>query len=146
MRALLQRVKSAGVWVQGRCLGRIDQGLLVYVGVAHGDTAQDARKLARKVVGLRIFEDVQEKLNLSVEDVGGGILAISNFTLQADTRKGRRPSFAPAMEADSARKLHEEFVAALGGLVGNVQTGRFGAEMVIESQADGPVNVLVETP
>lgn len=146
MRALLQRVRSAGVWVQGRCLGRIDQGLLVYVGIADGDTIQDAQKLARKVAGLRIFEDAQEKLNLSVQDVGGGILAISNFTLQGDTRKGRRPSFAQAMEADSARKLHQEFLAALEDQAGKVQTGRFGAEMVIESQADGPVNVLVEIP
>jgi D-tyrosyl-tRNA(Tyr) deacylase len=146
MRGLVQRVSSASVTVDGECLGRIGPGLLVYVGIAETDKAEDARKLADKIAGLRIFEDKQGKLNLSVGQVGGNVLAISNFTLQGDTRKGRRPSFVNAMSADQAQALHEEFLRALRDAPCAVETGRFGAEMFIQSVAAGPVNVLVEVP
>jgi D-tyrosyl-tRNA(Tyr) deacylase len=145
MRALLQRVSRASVWVGDDCLGQIQQGLLVYVGIAAEDTGEDARKLAGRVASLRVFEDGAGKMNLSVQQVGGGILAISNFTLQADTRKGRRPSFAPAMGAEQARELHRRFLEYLRTEASTVETGRFGAEMRIESCADGPVNVLLES-
>jgi D-aminoacyl-tRNA deacylase len=146
MRGLVQRVSSASVTVNGECLGRIGQGLLVYVGVARSDTWQDAQKLASKIARLRIFEDDQGKLNLSVNEVGGQVLAISNFTLQADTRKGRRPSFVNAMGAGRAAVVHEEFLRALRQASCAVETGQFGAEMHIESVAAGPVNVLVNVP
>lgn len=146
MRGLVQRVTSASVTVDGQCLGSIGPGLLVYVGIARDDTPQDARKLATRIARLRIFEDEQGKLNLSVNEVGGQVLAISNFTLQADTRKGRRPSLVNAMGAERAAAVHEEFLRALRQASCAVETGRFGAEMHIESVAAGPVNVLVDVP
>jgi len=146
MRAVVQRVNHARVRVDGETVGRIDRGLLVYVGVASTDTPADARKLAEKIACLRIFDDADGKLNLSVRDVGGGVLAIPNFTLQGDTRKGRRPSFVSAAPGPVSEPLHDAFVAALGTWVDWVAGGVFGAHMHVDSQADGPVNVIVDMP
>jgi len=146
MRALVQRVAEARVTVGDEVVGRIGPGLLVYVGVATGDTPKDAQWLARKVANLRIFEDAQGKLNHSVRDARGSVLAVSNFTLMADARKGRRPSFVDAATTDVAEPLTQVFVEALRGEGLDVATGVFGAMMSIDSQAIGPVNVVVDTP
>ena len=144
MRALLQRVTAARVCVAGETVGAIEQGLLVYVSVARDDTAARGETLARKVAAMRIFPDAEGKLNRSVGDVGGSILVIPNFSLLADTRKGRRPSFAPAAGSELARPLQEAFVRAVSQQGVAVACGRFGADMAIESVADGPINILVE--
>ena len=128
MRALVQRVDWAEVLVGGQIVGRIDQGLLVYVGVGKGDTKADAIRLAEKVAGLRIFEDENEKLNLSCQDARGGVLAISNFTLMADTRKGRRPSFEGAAGPEFANDLYDAFCEALAGHSIRVERGVFRAD------------------
>ena len=146
MRALVQRVAEAAVEVDGRTVGRIGEGLLVYVGVAVGDTARQAEWLAEKVAHLRIFRDEQEKLNRSVLDVGGEVLAVSNFTLLADARKGRRPAFVAAAGYEQARPVDEAFVAALRALGVSVATGSFGAKMAVVSEGDGPVNIIIDTP
>ena len=146
MRALLQRVHWAEVEVDGRVVGRIEAGLLVYLGVAAPDTEDDARRLAEKVAALRIFEDDGGKLNLSVRDVRGGVLVVSNFTLLADTRKGRRPAFVAAAAAGLAERLYEVFADALAGQGCEVARGVFRAKMIVRSAAAGPVNVLVEIP
>jgi D-tyrosyl-tRNA(Tyr) deacylase len=144
VKAVVQRVRWAEVEVDGRLVGRIDRGLLVYAGVAAGDTAQEAWKLADKVAHLRIFEDEAGKLNLCVQDVRGGVLAISNFTLLADARKGRRPAFVGAAGAEAAGPVFEGFLAALRAAGLGVQQGVFGARMHIRSEADGPVNILLD--
>lgn len=146
MRALVQRVDWAEVMVAGRVVGRIDHGLLVYVGVAVGDTAADAVRLAEKVAQLRIFEDDDGKMNKSCQDVRGGVLAVSNFTLLADTRKGRRPAFTAAAAPELAERLYVTFSAALAEQSLTVARGIFRATMRIQSAAAGPVNVLVEVP
>lgn len=147
MRAVVQRVSEAGLEANGEFVGRIGRGLLVYVGIGTGDTPADAAKLAEKVAGLRIFDDNAGKLNWTVQDVGGAVLAVPNFTLMADTRKGRRPSFAPAANGQPARDLFEHFVASLRQAgPPAVTSGVFGAHMEIHSCADGPVNVLVDVP
>ncbi len=146
MRALVQRVAWAEVEVDGAVLGRVGQGLLVYVGAAPDDTPADADWLAEKVAGLRIFVDAEDRLNLALADVGGGVLVVSNFTLLADARKGRRPSFVAAAPGPVAEPLTERFAATLRGLGLPVATGRFGAHMHVRSQADGPVNVIIDTP
>ncbi|MFW6133363.1 MAG: D-aminoacyl-tRNA deacylase [Planctomycetota bacterium] len=146
MRALVQRVARAEVVVGDEVVGRIERGLLVYVAAAPTDTPADAEKLAGKVAHLRLFDDEQGKLNLSVRDVRGGVLAVPNFTLQADTRKGRRPAFNTAAPPDRARGLYDSFVAALRTHPVPVGSGVFGATMRITSDADGPVNLLVEVP
>jgi len=145
VRAILQRVNWARVMVDDGLAGQCRTGLLIYVGVFADDEAADAEKLADKIAGLRIFEDEYGKMNHNVRDVRGDILAIPNFTLAADTRKGRRPSFDPAARPAEARELFEAFVAALKALDCSVETGRFGAHMTIESEADGPVNVILDT-
>jgi len=146
MRALVQRVTSAGVEVSGEILGRIGRGLLVYVGVAPDDTTDYAHRLAEKVAGLRIFEDEAGKMNLSVQDVGGDVLAVPNFTLMADARRGRRPSFATSAAGPVAQPLYEEFVVALVSLGCRAARGSFGAHMHVTSVADGPVNLVVDFP
>ena len=145
MRAIGQRVSWARVTVDDGLAGRCRTGLLVYVGVFVGDEVSDAEKLADKIAGLRIFEDEYGKMNHNVRDVRGDILAIPNFTLAADTRKGRRPSFDSAAPSAEARELFEAFVAALKAQGCQVETGRFGAHMTIESEACGPVNVILDT-
>jgi len=145
MRAVVQRVNWARVTVDDGLAGRCRTGLLIYVGMFTGDEVSDVEKLADKIAGLRIFEDEYGKMNHNVRDVRGDILGIPNFTLAADTRKGRRPSFDPAARPAKARELFEAFVAALKDRGCQVETGRFGAHMTIESEADGPVNVVPDT-
>jgi len=146
MRALVQRVNWAEVLVAGQIAGRIDRGLLVYVGVAAGDTEADAARLAEKVAQVRLFEDDGGKMNLSCQDVRGGVLAVSNFTLLADTRKGRRPELLAAAPPEHAQRLYDAFLAALAGQSVPVQSGVFRANMMIRSAATGPVNVLIDVP
>lgn len=144
MRALLQRVKWAKVEVAGKVTGQISQGLLVYLGVAGSDTPAVAVKLASKVANLRIFNDTDGKLNLSAQDVRGGVLVVSNFTLLGDARRGRRPEFTAAAGPELAERLYEIFVDELRRAPLNVQCGVFRADMSIDSAADGPVNVIVD--
>lgn len=144
MKALVQRVSQASVSVDGQLAGSIGMGLLVYLGIAAGDDPAKARKLAAKVAALRIFRDDQDKMNLSVRDVGSQVLAVSNFTLLADTSQGRRPSFVAAAPGPDAQPIYEAFVEALAAEGCKVATGVFGADMTIDSQAIGPVNVLVD--
>jgi D-tyrosyl-tRNA(Tyr) deacylase len=145
MRALLQRVDSARVSSAGRELGRTGPGLLVLLGVTSGDDEATAQKMAAKVAKLRIFADGDGKMNRSVADVSGGVLAVSQFTLYADSRAGNRPSFTSAAPPDLARPLFDEFVAALAGAGLPVETGEFGADMSIESVNDGPVTIWLDS-
>jgi D-tyrosyl-tRNA(Tyr) deacylase len=142
----VQRVHWAEVEVAGRVVGRIDNGLLVYVGVAVDDVVADAQRLAEKVGQLRIFEDDNEKMNLSCRDARGGVLAVPNFTLLADTRKGRRPAFVAAAPPAVAQRLYEAFADALAGQGCPVERGVFRAKMIVRSAAAGPVNVIVDVP
>jgi D-aminoacyl-tRNA deacylase len=145
MKAVLQRVTRAEVRVDGASVGAIERGLCVLVGVAQGDTAADADALAEKVATLRIFEDAAGKMNLSVADVSGGVLAVSQFTLLADTRRGRRPSFTEAMEPAVAERLFARFCDAVRKRSLPVETGRFGATMHVDLVNDGPVTILLDT-
>lgn len=145
MRAVVQRVTRAQVTVNEEVVGRIEAGLCVLVGVAAGDADPDARSLAEKVVGLRIFEDDDGKMNRSVLDTGGGVLAISQFTLLGDVRRGKRPSFSAAMEPARARELFDAFCAASKSLGVHVESGRFREHMQVELVNDGPVTLLIDT-
>jgi D-tyrosyl-tRNA(Tyr) deacylase len=146
MRAVVQRVASASVTVDGRITGAIGRGLLVLVGVAPTDGEAQARWLAQKLVGLRIFEDDAGKMNLDVREVSGGILAISQFTLFGDTSKGRRPSFAGAAAPAIAEPLYLLFCDLLAAEGVPVGRGVFGAHMDVDLRNDGPVTLVVETP
>jgi D-tyrosyl-tRNA(Tyr) deacylase len=146
MRALVQRVTSAKVEVDRAAIGAIGRGLLVLVGVTHSDTPGDAEFLAAKVTQLRIFSDAQGKMNLSLLDTGGAVLAVSQFTLYGDCRKGRRPSFDAAAPPELARALYEHFVAAVRAAGVHVETGEFQAHMAVSLVNDGPVTLLVESP
>jgi D-aminoacyl-tRNA deacylase len=145
MRAVLQRVSSAQVSVAEQVVGRIGQGLLVLLGVAAGDAEQDARYLAEKTAQLRIFEDEAGKMNRSLEEIGGELLVVSQFTLLADCRQGRRPGFSGAAPPEVAKELYERFVALLRtrGLL--VATGVFQAEMAVQLVNDGPVTMLLDS-
>ena len=145
MKALLQRVTRASVSVDSEVVGSIGQGLVVFVGVADGDTKEDAQYLAQKTVGLRIFADETGRFNLSALDIKGELLVVSQFTLLANTRKGRRPSFTEAAPPDQAEELFQCFVeqAAATGL--KVETGRFQQYMQVEIHNDGPVTVLLDS-
>ncbi len=145
MRAVVQRVRRASVTVDGDVTGRISQGLLVLVGAGHEDTPADADALARKVAGLRIFRDDAGKMNLDVKQTGGAVLAVSQFTLFGDCRKGRRPSFVAAAHPDAARPLFDRYVEATRALELQCETGVFGAMMDVELLNDGPVTLLVDT-
>ena len=145
MRAVLQRVRRARVVVGDEVVGAIERGLLVLLGVAPDDTPEAASKLADKIAGLRIFADAEDKMNLSVQDVGGSVLVVSQFTLYGDCRKGRRPSFVAAAPPEIAVPLYEGFVNALRALGVPVQTGRFGAMMQVELVNDGPVTLILDT-
>jgi len=145
MRAVIQRVLEAKVEVGGQVVGRIGKGLLVYLGVGKGDGEKDAEFMAEKLANLRIFADEAGKMNVSVRDVGGGILLVSNFTLHGDCRKGRRPGFDGAAEPEPAEKLYEkaaELIAAQGVPVGK---GVFGGYMHVSSINDGPVTFLLDS-
>lgn len=144
MRVLLQRVSRAAVRVDGAIVGSIARGLLIYLGVENGDGAEDAKWNAAKTAQLRIFPDDEGRMNRSVEDVRGAVLVVSQFTLAASTRRGRRPSFEAAGEPELAQRLYEQFIASLRerGLV--VATGTFRAMMEVESVNDGPVTILLD--
>ncbi|HQM48754.1 MAG TPA: D-aminoacyl-tRNA deacylase [Candidatus Hydrogenedentes bacterium] len=145
MRAVIQRVSEALVTVDGRVTGQIGKGLLLLLGVGHEDTEDDARLMAEKVVGLRCFADAESKFNLSVVEVGGAILAISQFTLFGDCRKGRRPSFSDAARPEPATVLYEGVVQRLREKGLTVETGEFGAHMSVHLVNDGPVTLLIDT-
>lgn len=145
MIACLQRVSQAEVRVESETVGRIDRGLLVLLGVAEDDTVDDADLLADKIINLRIFEDDQGKMNLAVGEVGGGILAVSQFTLLADCRKGRRPSFTSAAPPERAEELYQRFVRRVQQQGVPVATGRFRQHMHVELINDGPVTILLDS-
>ena len=144
MRAVVTRVREASVTIDGACCGKIGNGFLVLLGVGPGDTEKEADWLADKVCGLRVFEDENGKMNLSVGDVGGSVLSISNFTLSASCRRGNRPDFTAAAPPDEAEKLYDLFSEMLGGLV-PTEKGVFGADMKIDMIADGPVTVPLDS-
>jgi D-tyrosyl-tRNA(Tyr) deacylase len=146
MRAVLQRVTRASVTVDGDRIAEIGGGLLVLLGVAHGDTAARAGWLADKVAGLRVFADAEGKMNLDVREAGGSVLVVSQFTLYGDCRKGRRPSFVAAAPPEQAIPLYEAFVNGVKALGIPTQTGRFGAMMQVELINDGPVTLIVDSP
>jgi D-aminoacyl-tRNA deacylase len=145
VRACVQRVTEASVTVDGEIVGQIGAGALVLLGVAGDDTEADARWLADKVAGLRIFEDAEGKMNLSLADVAGGMLVVSQFTLLGDCRRGRRPSFAAAARPELAERLYEEFVAAVRSTGIEVATGRFRHHMLISLVNDGPVTLILDS-
>ena len=144
MRIVLQRVSQASVDVDGKRIAEIDRGLLLLVGIAAGDSDIDLAKTAKKMVDLRIFEDEKHKMNQSLRDVGGAVLAVSQFTLCADVSKGRRPSFVDAAPAELAEPLFDSFVEALREEGVDVQTGEFGAKMAVKLENDGPVTLALE--
>jgi D-aminoacyl-tRNA deacylase len=144
MRALLQRVSKASVTVEGQTISSIEKGLLILLGVGHGDGEEQANYLAEKIANLRVFEDDQGKTNLSILDVKGEAIVVSQFTLYADTRKGRRPSFIDAALPEVAAPLVGRFVDLLRGQGVPTQTGRFGAHMEVEIHNDGPVTIWLE--
>lgn len=144
MKLLLQRVKQAAVKVDGTLVGQIGQGLLLFFGVAPDDTAEQLVKLADKVINLRLFADKQGKMNLDVRQVGGSLLLVSQFTLYADCRRGRRPDFTGAAAGPLANGLYEEFTRLLKATGVPVQTGIFGADMQVELVNDGPVTIMLE--
>lgn len=144
MRIVLQRVSRAEVRIGGEVVGRIGRGLLVLLGVARGDTVEDACWLAEKIVGLRIFNDDQGKMNRDLTEVSGSVLVVSQFTLHGDCRKGRRPSFVAAAPPETAIPLYEAFINAVRALGVPVETGRFGAMMEVELVNDGPVTLILE--
>lgn len=145
MRAVVQRVSSSKVTVDGEVTGEINKGLLVLLGVTHEDTSKDVDYIIDKVLNLRIFEDENEKMNLSLKDVNGELLVVSQFTLYGDCRKGRRPSFSSAARPEVATKLYEEFIekARKENIV--TKTGKFGAHMMFDLTNDGPVTILLES-
>jgi len=144
MRAVVQRVSKGSVTVEGQVIGAVERGVVVLVGVTHGDTNEQAEWLARKIAGLRIFEDRVGKMNASLLDVDGAALVISQFTLYADSRKGRRPGFIDAAPPELAEPLVEYFAQALHNHGVPVETGIFGADMLVEIHNDGPVTILLE--
>ena len=145
MRAVLQRVSRAKVTVDGEITGEIGRGILVLLGVGSGDSEAEVQYLVEKTVNLRIFSDEEGKMNLSVQDVGGGLLVVSQFTLYGDTRKGRRPSYIYAAAPDEANRLYEVFVAEARKHLNQVETGRFQAMMDVELVNDGPVTIILDT-
>jgi D-aminoacyl-tRNA deacylase len=145
MRAVVQRVSRASVKVNGEFTGQIADGLLVLLGVAHADTDADAVYLAEKITGLRIFEDEAGKMNLSVSDIGGAVLAVSQFTLLGDVTKGKRPSFDAAARPEQARELYERFVSYVRSLGLRCETGRFQETMEVELVNQGPVTILLDS-
>jgi D-tyrosyl-tRNA(Tyr) deacylase len=145
MRAVVQRVTRASVSVDGTELAAIGRGFVALIGVAVDDREHDADALARKVAGLRVFDDAAGAMNLSPADVGDAVLAISQFTLLGDVRKGRRPSFVAAARGEQAEALYERVVAGIRSAGVEVATGRFGADMAVELVNDGPVTIVIDT-
>ena len=144
MKAVIQRVANAAVEVGGETVGKCGKGFMILLGVMQGDTKADADKLVKKIVNLRIFEDENEKMNLSVKDVGGSILAISQFTLLGDVRKGKRPSFITAEDPEIANRLYQQVCENIRNQGITVETGIFQADMKIEAHNDGPVTIWYE--
>lgn len=145
MRVVLQRVKSARVLVDGEIKGEIGPGAVLLLGVTHGDTEADIRRLADKCMKLRIFEDEQGKMNLSCDQMGGGFLVVSQFTLYGDVSKGRRPSFTDAAEPAVAESLYESFVRYIREAGITVETGSFGQRMLVQIENDGPVTFVIDS-
>lgn len=145
MRVVLQRVAHASVTVEEKVIGKIQRGFLLLVGVTHDDTMEDMEYLVRKIVQMRIFEDEEGKLNRSIQDIGGEILSVSQFTLYADTKKGNRPSFSKAAPGDVAIEMFEQFNGLLRESGIPVETGQFGADMKVELLNDGPVTILLDS-
>jgi D-tyrosyl-tRNA(Tyr) deacylase len=144
MRALLQRVSKAKVTVGGKTVGEISQGFVILLGVTHSDSDQEADWLANKIAGLRVFEDSEGKMNLSLADVAGSVLVVSQFTLYGDSRKGRRPSFTKAARPEQAEPIVNYFAEQLCNLGFRVETGEFGSMMQVEIHNDGPVTLMLE--
>ena len=145
MRAVVQRVTSSKVTVDNRLVGSIDRGFNILIGISNDDTIEDLKYIKDKVLNLRVFEDENDKMNLSLLDVKGDILAISQFTLYGDCRKGRRPNFMNAMGGKEAKELYEKFVDMLKESGLKVETGEFGAHMSVDIQNDGPVTILLDS-
>src|ERR1700733_8728360 len=145
MRAIVQRVKRCGVTVEGNSTGEIGPGLLVLLGVSKTDAETAADYLVEKTIGLRIFEDAEAKMNLSVQDIGGAVLVVSQFTLYGDTRRGKRPSFDAAARPEEARRLYEYFVARVRAAGLRCETGQFQAMMEVELVNSGPVTILLDS-
>ena len=145
MRVVLQRVAHASVTVEKKVIGKIQRGFLLLVGVTHDDAMEDMEYLVRKIVQMRIFEDEEGKLNRSIQDIGGEILSVSQFTLYADTKKGNRPSFSKAAPGDVALEMFEQFNGLLRDTGVPVETGQFGADMKVELLNDGPVTILLDS-
>ena len=145
MRVVLQRVAHASVTVEKKVIGKIQRGFLLLVGVTHDDAMEDMEYLVRKIVQMRIFEDEEGKLNRSIQDIGGEILSVSQFTLYADTKKGNRPSFSKAAPGDVAIEMFEQFNGLLRDTGIPVETGQFGADMKVELLNDGPVTILLDS-
>lgn len=145
MRAVVQRVKKSRVIVEGRLVGEINKGFNVLLGISKDDTIEDLKYIKDKIINLRVFEDENDKMNLSLLDIKGDILVISQFTLYGDCRKGRRPNFMNAMGGDEAKALYEEFVKMLKESGLKVETGEFGAHMNVEIENDGPVTILLDS-
>ncbi|MBE6861327.1 MAG: D-tyrosyl-tRNA(Tyr) deacylase [Ruminococcus sp.] len=144
MKIVLQRVASASVAVDGKICGKIGKGYLVLLGVGEGDTEAECRRLADKIINLRIFSDENDKINLSLDNVGGSLLVVSQFTLYADCRKGNRPNFIQAAKPDTAERLYNYFVDYCREKGKHVETGIFGADMNVELLNDGPFTVILE--
>ena len=145
MRAVVIRVSRASITIEGEPGGSMNQGLVVLLGIREGDTPKEAEYLAKKITGLRIFEDAEGKMNLGLQDIGGGIMAVSNFTLYADCSRGRRPDFYHAAKPQTAIPLYEHFIECLKKEPIPLITGEFGAEMQIDHVNDGPVTLIMDT-
>lgn len=145
MKLVIQRAKNASVSIEDNVVGKIENGLVVLVGVTHDDTLEDVNYLVNKMVHLRIFEDEENKMNLSLKDINGSILSISQFTLYGDTRKGRRPSFVKAAKPDYAKELYNEFNRLVSDMGIHIETGEFGAMMDVQLTNVGPVTMILES-
>src|SRR6266436_4996992 len=145
MRAVIQRVTCAKVKIEEQIVGEIEKGLVVLLGVTHDDTTNDAQYLAEKIVALRIFDDADGRMNVSVNDVAGALLVVSQFTLYADVRRGLRPSWSDAAQPEIAEPLYEYFVASARKLISKVETGSFRKMMQVELVNDGPVTILLDS-
>ena len=145
MRLIVQRVRNAQVIIEAEVVGRVGTGFMILVGIGHDDTTEDAEFLARKTAGLRVFDDAEGKMNLSLADVGGACLAISQFTFYGDCKKGNRPSYVASAPPEVAEPLYEQYVDALRGHGVHVETGVFGGDMLVELANDGPVTLILES-